>query len=418
MITLRLLLSFLLSFFISYQCIACTCDCFGHTLCTLIKQDSTLPVIHGNVIDFDQGTYRWTVEVLEQFAGIKVSDTIIIEMPHPCSEPLKAIDDLAKPGDEVMARIEYHDTIPSRGYATYIQYSCNYIHLSIDGVLVTGNISSNVKSMSIDEFRSYTNGEFREDVYCRTCLCDCEFDALAPYMFVDSTFCLSKKLALKKYPDALVARIRILDIDSVSVMAHIEEVLLGEELDTVIEIAVRQGKECRLRSSAFEIGEEYVSILPKIRTGDVIGPNQREGDYFASSCGNQHLLIENEEVNDVIATKILKISYPDLKEEIKNGFANVKNCYDWISSVSSVEISEIDIYPNPAMRRVTIDGEGLLLDRIELFDLKGRMVFQSAISQSRQIEFEIPEGLSGIHLIKVRSTSGYSLTRKLMITGK
>ena len=87
------------------------------------------------------------------------------------------------------------------------------------------------------------------------------------------------------------------------------------------------------------------------------------------------------------------------------GEAWYPTCFDWnpdaIEEKGTVDISWCRVYPNPSNRKVTVESSGENINRIEVFDVAGRMLWQYNTDRARTVQLEL-EGLkAGYYLLKI-----------------
>lgn len=101
------------------------------------------------------------------------------------------------------------------------------------------------------------------------------------------------------------------------------------------------------------------------------------------------------------------IDYPDLADYIWGIHAGEP----WFSSLSTDDLidSQIALYPNPATNQFSISG--VSSGKVEIFDLSGAKVNETAIGDSRQISVALR---SGMYLVKITS-DGKTTVKKLAI---
>lgn len=106
------------------------------------------------------------------------------------------------------------------------------------------------------------------------------------------------------------------------------------------------------------------------------------GSYFMASLMFGSTTLTNAGSNDFFLAKLSGIT------EVEENFVNGKS---------------IKIFPNPAASELTIDNGKLQIDRIEIYNVLGKKIFQSQISDLKsQIFVDVSQLPSGIYFVKVR----------------
>ncbi len=86
-------------------------------------------------------------------------------------------------------------------------------------------------------------------------------------------------------------------------------------------------------------------------------------------------------------------------------------------SLENVELNKaISIFPNPTSRKFSIEKNlsSINLDKLEVYDINGRLVFKDNFSSSRIKTVEIKNASSGLYLVKIYSESG-TVVKKVLI---
>ena len=167
-------------------------------------------------------------------------------------------------------------------------------------------------------------------------------------------------------------------------------------------------------SSSFAVGGEYIAILREVEENYQTGPNEKIGDYIISSCGNNVMLIQDEIVHDVIATKIDSISYVDLREQILTDFKDIFNCHDWISSTSETQGLNAKISPNPAQDFITVSVNSPGRLTLTAFGLSGEELFRTSSNESElTIDRSSVTSTSGLVLFRIEQ-DGRSVVKKVV----
>ncbi len=77
------------------------------------------------------------------------------------------------------------------------------------------------------------------------------------------------------------------------------------------------------------------------------------------------------------------------------------------------DVNSIAVYPNPASSTITISGNNLSLNNVEMTDMNGRVVKTSNLNGVGESHIEISDLASGMYLLKINSNEGI-VTRKLV----
>lgn len=98
-----------------------------------------------------------------------------------------------------------------------------------------------------------------------------------------------------------------------------------------------------------------------------------------------------------------------------------QDCEDFLMTLISITHSpHLGMYPNPAKTNCTIilpaSFSSLKLGTLQLIDLQGSAIFQKTIDLSQsQIMLDIPDGVSGLHILRVLSSQGHLASGVLLI---
>lgn len=77
--------------------------------------------------------------------------------------------------------------------------------------------------------------------------------------------------------------------------------------------------------------------------------------------------------------------------------------------------SGLNIFPNPARETVSISSEIERIQKIQLIDLQGREVFYILDINKENVQIPVTEFSSGIYLVKITTSTGKTISKKLMI---
>src|SRR5690606_16668753 len=77
--------------------------------------------------------------------------------------------------------------------------------------------------------------------------------------------------------------------------------------------------------------------------------------------------------------------------------------------------SGLNIFPNPAREAVSISSEKERIQKIQLIDLQGREVFYILDINKENVQLPVTEFSAGIYLVKITTSTGKTISKKLMI---
>jgi hypothetical protein len=92
--------------------------------------------------------------------------------------------------------------------------------------------------------------------------------------------------------------------------------------------------------------------------------------------------------------------------------------FTYTSAINAIEDKEIQvldikIYPNPANQQLTIENPDIIIQKVQIYDLWGKLQQQYEINNKTHT-FDISHLSQGMYFIKIETTQG-SITRKLQI---
>lgn len=97
---------------------------------------------------------------------------------------------------------------------------------------------------------------------------------------------------------------------------------------------------------------------------------------------------------------------------------NLRACFRWVGTVSGIEDNYMEpfsmkIYPNPAIDRVTIEGNGM--EQVEIYSMTGRLEQKSKMfSGQTSVELSIGHLMPGFYLVVVSDAQGQRHSAKLV----
>ena len=97
--------------------------------------------------------------------------------------------------------------------------------------------------------------------------------------------------------------------------------------------------------------------------------------------------IEAQNMNGCTQSKIISITY--------------KPC---VNSLNNHLESKFSIFPNPSMGDINIESMDIINDQIYLFDIKGRMVYQSLFT-GRKHNIDAQTLKKGVYILKIKTES-------------
>ena len=91
---------------------------------------------------------------------------------------------------------------------------------------------------------------------------------------------------------------------------------------------------------------------------------------------------------------------------------NENDFIDCVSAISAVQSKDlIELYPNPAFNKVSIDFNGLKIESIHLCDLTGAQLMRSQLVHKKKYTYDISQLVQGLYYFILVSESGVSITR-------
>ena len=70
----------------------------------------------------------------------------------------------------------------------------------------------------------------------------------------------------------------------------------------------------------------------------------------------------------------------------------------------------VSVYPNPAIDQVVVESQGTNMEKVTLYDLKGRTVYSESTTSNR-IQVSVSNLQAGIYVLKVKTADGMAVKR-------
>lgn len=102
---------------------------------------------------------------------------------------------------------------------------------------------------------------------------------------------------------------------------------------------------------------------------------------------------------------------PDSELEIKTENNSLCKTLE-IVGIDNLQNSEFTIYPNPVLDRLTLKNPDLSVEKIIVFDLQGKMVYNQQVN-STEYTIDVSHFKPGVYLMRLISGSS-SVTRKIV----
>ena len=135
--------------------------------------------------------------------------------------------------------------------------------------------------------------------------------------------------------------------------------------------------------------------------GDVLDLNAGNFNLYEWNTGEttQHLIVSSSNNYSVVVTDIHGCENSDTIN------VNVVVC----SGINEMgETYNISLYPNPAQNQITISSENIAINKLEIFDITGKLVFKPSLReatatwQSQSVNIENLQ--KGVYFIKINNT--------------
>ena len=81
--------------------------------------------------------------------------------------------------------------------------------------------------------------------------------------------------------------------------------------------------------------------------------------------------------------------------------------------INDFQTSSFSIFPNPSTGSVTIEGEGV--NRIEIYDVQGRILFEQNAEGRKQNVINVSHLQAGIYFVRIYSENNVAVTKRLVI---
>jgi hypothetical protein len=316
----------------------------------------------------------WSVSVLEDLRDNSIPETINIWQAGTCSEFLINNEGKeAMKGDTVLFLAESLRIDTGMYKNSYHIYSCRWVDMKYKNGSVKGPINAIDQSMDLGAFREFVRWGYIADFNCQKCYCECFLKY--PISIPDTTFCWTKKLALYKTSDLIIAKISIDGFDRHGMIGSIKDLIKGYEPKKHMKIWGQYGSDCRESPHTFSKDQEYVMILYRLDQDNTRSADENEGDYEIASCGRHHLPIVDDTVTGPIAGKIFSMPYETFYNQVRNDFKDIRNCEDWIVSAEDIQNDRnVSIFPNPSFLGSTIVSAHEGIKKITIYTSSGTLV--------------------------------------------
>lgn len=168
---------------------------------------------------------------------------------------------------------------------------------------------------------------------------------------------------------------------------------------------------------AFDIFETYTTITP-ILPADNLEMRQRTDSWAYNQSGFNAIFAIEHFFTDYYHTEQdlpATLNFDFAKEVAKYNFAmlyhyNIGDVFnlDTTSNINDVDLAEmISVFPNPTFGEVIIfPSHSININNIIIFDLSGRMVFNTVLSSQEVVIFNLSHLQSGVYIIKIDTSSG------------
>jgi len=83
-----------------------------------------------------------------------------------------------------------------------------------------------------------------------------------------------------------------------------------------------------------------------------------------------------------------------------------------VSAKDNLLETVVNVYPNPAQSKITIEGNDHQIDSFEIFDLSGRKMMAGTEINSNRFTVDVGQLLPGIYILKLSSTNGENIILK------
>jgi hypothetical protein len=83
-----------------------------------------------------------------------------------------------------------------------------------------------------------------------------------------------------------------------------------------------------------------------------------------------------------------------------------------VSAKDNLLETVVNVYPNPAQSKITIEGNQHQINSFEIFDLSGRKMMAGTEINSNRFTVDVGQLLPGIYILKLGSTNGESIVQK------
>lgn len=221
-------------------------------------------------------------------------------------------------------------------------------------------------------------------------------------------------------PSLVVKATKIRDVDH-GMDLQIEQVIKGDETLEVIRVWGDVGHLCRMYTSGFIVGEEYLFALTRIEQENIGWPGdwadkEQIGDYIISVCGKSFWSCddainggETAEEIEACFNKELSLCGRKSANTVESEFCNIKTS---------------EVFPNPSNNLCFINFEDEISfseGSVRIFDSCGKQVFSTndihSIFNSRRLSLNVSNLQSGIYFVDLEIPNACEghLTRKFMV---
>ncbi len=135
----------------------------------------------------------------------------------------------------------------------------------------------------------------------------------------------------------------------------------------------------------------------------------RDGAVIATTSETSY--VDADETLTVGQTYCYKVTA--VYEDCESDFSN-EECI-LITSTNDLELSSVNVYPNPSNNVVNIELSGNV-SQFAVFNYTGQIVFQQTITKAQTVQLDVHNFDAGAYLIKFTTRSGESFTKKIAVT--
>ena len=183
---------------------------------------------------------------------------------------------------------------------------------------------------------------------------------------------------------------------------------LNKEVPDTISILGKDGFNCNLNLSKFEVGDMLIVNMIFYRSAIQNFSNSLFYNFGIQDCTRHYLTFSDGIVSGNIdsTSSETEFEYEVFKDRLFR-------CFDFVLSTDDLENSSaIEVFPNPFSDQLTVQSNAPISD-IKIFDLNGRQLQLDINKSSKGFEIDFSPQQDGVYIMQIITNQGI-LRRQIM----